>query len=688
VGRERELAELRTLLKSNRLVTLTGPGGTGKTRLALQTARSLAGAYPHGAWLVELAPLSDPALLPDAILQALKINPTTDSPPLALLKRYLLPKQLLLLLDNFEHLLEGAAGVSALLEAAPRLSVLATSRERLRLYGEQEYPVSPLRVPDLQPEGRIPADQLPSQLLEVEAVTLFVQRARAAQPGFTLDAQQAPAVAQLCVRLDGLPLALELAASQVRLFPPALLAQRLQGSLEGLPPGPRDLPARQRTLHAAIEWSYLLLNETEKSLFARLAIFSGGGELQMIEHICAPGIPGDLLNLLAALVEKSLLIAREGNAGELRFSMLETIRAYALEQLAQRGELESLRQRHAEAFAALAERAAPELRTARQGYWFPRLVAEQDNLRSALAWSLEGAALPASLKPGLRLAAALRDFWYYQGYLVEGRRWTVLAVEKAQQADPALRAGVLLAASDLASVKREPQEAAEFAHQALQIYTQLGDQDQRAWALIFLGLFSYLFTRSPGKTQENFALCLEGLQLFRQLGNKPGIAQALNILGEIARLEGDDQAAQRYYEECLQVITETGEQVRVGIIYENLSVLAYHRRDYAEARRLVLQGLALFDALNNDYGRMSSLAFQAGPTAALGYPQRAATLLGASQALQEGLGITFQPNDQAEIDSIVQDVLGRLPEADFQQAFQAGLRMSAQEATAFALEQG
>jgi predicted ATPase/DNA-binding CsgD family transcriptional regulator len=674
VGRQKEIAEIKQHQEASRLVVLTGPGGTGKTRLALQVANELRGVYQDGVWWVELAPLRDPGLVGDAIAQALKLSASRQAPLDELLKRRLARMHVLLLLDNFEHLLPAAPLVGELLAAAPQVWVLATSRERLHVYGEQEYPVHPLELPDLQ------RDESAEELLAHDAVSLFVQRASAVQPGFSLDEAQKSAVARICVRLDGLPLALELAASQVKIIPPSMLAQRLQDSLGTLPAGPRDRPDRQRTLRATIQWSYALLDEDEQALFARLAVFSGGATLDAIERVCGYDRPEDLVNTLTALVDKNLVFRRDHILAEPRFAMLETIHEYARERLQAGVEDALIQARYVDYFTSLAEQAAGQIRGSRQSYWLNRLQAEQDNLRAVLSWSLEG----QDTLSGLRLAAALRDHWYYNGLAGEGRRWTDLALEKAASAAPALRAGVLRTAGQMAFGVGDLPGAGELLSQALALYRQLEDERNAAWALVLLSMYRM---GDADENQENMALCQEGLEIFRRMDDRPGMAQAFNVLGELARLAGDDEAASRYYEECLEMVKQTGERLREGMTYINLSFIAYHRAQYQPAEQFARQALRISREMGNEYMMMTNLAMLAGPTAALGVSHRAACLLGASQALLEKYGFHYQPSDAPEVQCYIATVQSQLSEQDLQTAWQAGGAMTLQEVVDYALDE-
>jgi len=674
VGRTREIAEVKQLLKTSRLVVLTGAGGTGKTRLALQVAGELQGHYREGVWLAELATISQAQLVAGAISRVFDLDVPGDAPLVDVLKRFLAPKHVLLLLDNLEHLLDAAPLVGELLAAAPQLTVMATSRERLHVYGEHEYSVQPLQLPDLGPTSSA------ESLIDNEAVDLFIQRARAARPTLILDRDQVSATARICVRLDGLPLAIELAASQARIYPPSVLAERLEGSLQALPSGPRDMPARQRTLRATLEWSHQMLREDEQTLFARLSVFRGGATLESIEQVCGHGLSGPAAEALSSLVEKNLVLVREPRHGDLRFAMLEIIREYAAEQSALRGEVERTHSLHAAYFTELAEQACREFRTSRNRYWMGRLRAENDNLRSALGWSLQG----GETIFGVRMAAALRDHWHYNGFAAEGRRWADLALEHSAGVADTVRAGALATAGDLAYMHSDLERARTLHGQALTLYREAGNERQVAWCMAS-GSVTYM--RSSDEIRQGLALAQEALNRFHELGDRPGTAWALNLLGELARMDGDFAAAKRYYEECLETVKETGESVREAIQYENLGVVAYHQSEPELAARLIKQGLALFRELGTTYGRATALGSLAGPMAALGQHRRAALLLGASAAQMELIGVDQQPADQPEIRLFRESVSRALSEDDFQTAWQAGRRMTIQEAVSYALSE-
>jgi len=672
VGRERELSEVKQLLGTTRLLTLTGPGGSGKTRLALRVAEEVLDRFEDGVFFADLAPISDPQLAAGTIAQVLGVRESSSQPLAVTLKNYLRAKRLLLLLDNFEQIIHAAPLVADLLSASPSLKIMVTSREALQVYGEQEYSVPPLALPDLERVEHLPV------LAQYEAVELFGQRAQAVRPDFALTDDNAPAVAEICVRLDGLPLAIELAAARSKLLSPETMRTRLESRLETVTGGLRDVPARLRTLRGTIDWSYNLLDEGEKTLLARLSVFQGGRTVESAEVVCGPDLSIDVLDGLESLLNKSLLWQEEGQEGEPRFLMLETIHEYARERLEESGEAEDLRRRHAEYFVALAERAEPELLGARQGYWAARLRAEHDNLRAALAWSLGGA--DAGL--GLRLAGALRDFWYGEGHSTEGLRWTERALEGAGDAPPALRAKAQNSAGRLAFARGDHEQGKIWNREALALYRELGDRAGAGWALTFLSAHSLGYSE---EYREGLTLCEEGLALLREADDRPGMAMALNTLGELARSDGDYERAGEAYEECLAICRGTGNKQREALMLGNLSYAALHQGDYERAEALVREGLALLWELESKYFVNFGLEVSAGPAAAKGQPERAARLLGAAEALREAMGLGLQPADQFEIDRYEAAAREQLDEATFEAAWAEGRAMTLEEAVAYAL---
>ena len=463
IGREKEVSEVCDLLRHDetRLLTLTGPGGTGKTRLALQAAADLLDDFPDGTFFAPLATLTEAELFLPAVAETLGVREIGEQPLAETLKDYLRERRMLLLLDNFEQVLGAAPTVTELLAGAPGLKVLATSRAPLGLYGEHEFPVPPLTLPDLERPPPL------ERLTQYEAVGLFLERARALKPDFTITNESAPAVAEICVRLDGLPLAIELAAARIKMLPPRAMLQRLTSRLKLLTGGARDLPERQRTLRATIEWSFALLDQGEQLLFARLAVFSGGRTLEAIEAICDS--EGDLgveaFDGISSLLDKSLLRQEEGPDGEPRFVMLETVHEFTREKLQGSGEAEEIRRAHAEYFLILAEEADPELRGPHQLEWLERLEAEHENMRAALSWASER----KEVEVALRLGGALGWFWSMRGYQSEGRRWLEEALAMDGRVSSEVRAMALAGAGWLAENQGDLDRAKEASEEGLEL---------------------------------------------------------------------------------------------------------------------------------------------------------------------------------------------------------------------------
>jgi predicted ATPase/DNA-binding CsgD family transcriptional regulator len=673
VGREKEIAQIRDLLQSKRLVVLTGAGGSGKTRLALQVAAELAENYRDGVWLVELASLKDPKLVPETIAQVLKVSMGASKSPTETLISFLRSKHLLLLLDNFEHLLEAAPFVGEFLSAAPQLSVLATSRERLHIYGEQEFSVHPLQLPEVQHTEPL------EKLLSYEAVKLFTQRARSARPDLDVNEATLPAIVSVCTQLDGLPLAIELAAAQAKIYPFHILAKQLEKNLDVLLDGPRDLPARQRTLRATIEWSEKLLEPQERTLFARLAVFSGGANLEAIEQVCSAGVKGKLIKPLSALVDKNLLLTSESQDGELRFTMLETIHEYARERLLASEEAQELQRQHADYYTDLASQASREFFLDRQGYWYAKFPSEQDNLRSVLAWSLEG----GDFKYALRLADALRYYWYLIDNIAEGECWCDRILEKELDAPPDLLAGMLLTAGRLAALTESVHSSEDMLQRAIELYQQSGDESGAALAMGYLA--DSIGGKSSDETRHAIELIKKSLETFRKLGDQTGMAYAYNSLGELSRGVEDYEAAQHYYEEMLRINQLTENQLGESGSYLNLSYCAYHRKQYQLAAELVQKALTILKELSAGYSRITSLAILAGPINELGEHVKAARLLGAADAACESMGFQHQPTDQFEIDRFETSTRQALGEEAYRAAWQVGYEMSLEEAIEFAL---
>jgi predicted ATPase len=553
LGREREIGEVLDLLDGSRLLTLTGPGGTGKTRLSLEVAARSLEHFSEGVFFVELASVSEPERVAATIAQAVGLPDRGGRTALDRLAEYLGPRRVLLVLDNFEQVTDAAPVVADLLAAGPGLTVLATSRAPLHVYGEREYPVPPLGLPDLA--------HLPEldTLRQYEAVALFVERATAVKPDFAVTNENAPAVAEICVRLDGLPLAIELAAARVRILSPQAMLARLENRLALLSAGSRDLPERQQTLRGAIAWSHDLLDEGDRALFAGLSVFVGSAGLEAIERVCGPDATGDVLDGLASLVDKSLVRQWEGVGAAPRFGMLETIREYALEQAAARGSLESLRERHAAGFAELAAEAAALVMGSDKRAWLDRLEEEHGNLRAGLGWQIG----MGHAETAMRVGAALWRFWQMRGHLAEGVERVTAALATPGAADhPEARADALSALAGL-----------------------------RYW---------------QGDTEGSRSAYEAELAARQALGDRRGYAEALYgisftwSINQIMSRDGDAEAAARI-REAREIFRELGDELAVGRCEWALANVAYSGNQIAEARRHATKALALFEAADDRF---------------------------------------------------------------------------------------
>jgi len=672
VGRQLEIAALTQRLRHPhaRLLTLTGPGGTGKTRLALEVASDLQPEFAAGAFIVDLAPLDDPQLVPSAMAAALGVREAAGQPVLDRVREHLKDKRLLLVVDNFEHLLAASPVIGQLIATCPELKVLATSRTPLGLYGEHEFPVQPLPVPDLQRAHD------PAELAQVEAVQLFVARAQATRPDFLLTEDNAPLVAEICVRLDGLPLALELAAARIRLLQPTVLLGRLQHTLALLTGGARDLPPRQQTLRATIDWSYELLDPTEQRLFRQLGVFSGGWTLEAAEAVCelgsADGSSVDMLDALEALGRASL-VRQSSVSDEARFEMLGTVREYAAQRLEDSGEAELARARHAAQFMSLCETAEPLLHGPRQRYWLDRLERELANLRAALDWSLRGGAPEA----GLRLAAALWWFWVIRASLYEGQRWMDSAVAATGPAPTATRAKVLYCAGLVSSFQGDWDRSRRRCEAALELCRQFGDSRGAAYACFGLGMAAFL----EGDASAARAHIEEGVRLFRggPILDAWGLRNVLNALGEIERSQGDFGRAQALYEESLALARQEADAHGIGLLLYNLALVALHHADASRAADLLSQAVHVW----RDLGYRSGLAvciLTMGSLASIRQqPERAMRLFGAADSLMEQVGRRVRDSAYQEYFAATQTGLDRRA---FDEAFQAGRQMTMEQALA------
>ena len=602
VGREKEVAAAKELLlrQDVRLVTVTGPGGIGKTRLAVEVASGLVDRFPGGIHFVPLSPLSDPGFIASVIVQTLGIREAGGQSPLEILKKNLqdsLRAPMLLLLDNFEHLIQAAPTVAELLAMAPNLKILVTSRAALHVYGEHEFPVPALAVPDSR---SMPPVEL---LSRYPAVALFVQRAVAAKPDFELNRQNAPAVTEICARLDGLPLAIELAAARIKVLSPSSMQTRLASRLQLLTGGARDLPRRQQTLRAAIDWSYDLLSAAEQKLFRRLSVFGGGCSLEGVEAVCDTkrDLDLDLLDGMASMVDKSLLQQVEQANGESRFVMLETIREYAREKLEASSEETLTKRAHAAYCLVLAEEEAADQSGTEGAERLERFALEHDNFRAGLEWLIE----TGDAEWGLRLGAALFRFWETREYLAEGRDRLGKLLKVAGAAAPTkARARVLFAAGVLAGEQGDYASADVLIRENLDIARQLRDKQGVAISLNALAVHA----RDQGDVAVANSLFEESLVLWRELGDQKAVARSLSNLANVVKLQGDYPRARSLYAECLSIFRGLGDRTGVAWSLNYQGDVARDQGDSAAARTLYEQGLAIFRELGDRWGIAGTLA--------------------------------------------------------------------------------
>ena len=708
------MPEIRRALSATRLLTLTGAGGSGKTRLALEVARDLVQAYPDGVWLVELAPLSEGVLVPKAVAEALEVPERSGEPLIDTLAQVLRSQALLLLLDNCEHLLDASSRlVDKLLNSCPRLSILATSREGLGVEGEVRWLVPSLSVPD--PQGTPSSEELDAY----ESVRLFVARAKARNPLFSLSPKNALAVAGICNRLEGIPLAIELAAARVDTLSAEQISQRLEGSLRLLTRGGRTTVPRHQTLKGTLDWSHELLSEDEKKLFGRLSVFAGGWTLEAAEAVgVGEGVEEDILDVLSGLVNKSLVAVRERQESRVRYRLLEPIRQYAWEKLEEGGEGEEVRRRHADFYLALAEEAEPRLRGPEDTEWLERLEVEHDNLRAALSWALEG----GEAKLGLRLAGALWLFWEGHGHYGEGHRWLEQVLAGGSQASAAARAkalegegwlvyrsggmdeGVIAAQEGLelsdeaglggaarakflnilswvAMLRGDYERAKELFEESLKLSRNANDEFGIADGLLGLGN-SLDSLGDRGGAKELFE---EGIVLCRKLGYVPTLARHLFSLGISLLFEGDYERGAALNEEAATLLREHGYKGGLEFVLDNLGWAALLQGDHERAKTYYEENLALCQELGDKTGVADSLEGLACVAGTDGEAERAAKLFGVADVLRETVGYKHSPEEDAWREPYRATAHLLLEEDSWEEALAQGRAMGLKEAIEYAL---
>jgi predicted ATPase/DNA-binding CsgD family transcriptional regulator len=678
IGREREVAEVERLLtdasSQSRLLTLIGAGGCGKTRLALRVAENVLTSHPDGVWLVDFAPLADPALVPQAVAGVLGVQEPVGHSLVDAIAEHLRSESVLLILDNCEHLVAACALIAeALLRSCPRLQILATSREVLGSSGETRWRVPSLALPPV-PDA---AEASIAVVTGAEAVRLFLERATAVQSGFTVTDQSIGAVGEICRRLDGIPLAIELAAARVNVLSVEQIAARLNDSFSLLTGGQRTAMPRQRTLRATVDWGYNLLSEPERALLRRLSVFAGGWTFEAAGTVGAgEGIePYAVLDLLGLLIDKSLVMADQQRGG-LRYRLLETIRQYAFGKLGEAGEVERTRDRHLDYFLRLAENAEPGLRFTEQSIWVEQLAVEHDNLRTALEWGLTAGRAEAAL----RLSGALAWFWWLRGSPDEGRRWLTRALDAAPERSTA-RMKALYGAGWLAHQQRDSATAQALLDESLSIARELADRWSVAWVLHLLGRVAY-FENDPLRTR---ALADESLAVAEELGDDWLIAWALHLLGLAAYITAEYPTARAYYAQSLEIRQQIGYQEGIAILLNLLGIAAFREGDYVQARERFRDALATIRQFGGPWHLSRTFAVFSGLAATQGQTERAIRLAGATTVMSETYHTPPIPMAEALLTEGLALARGALDEASYATAWEQGRQLSIEESIAEAL---
>jgi predicted ATPase/class 3 adenylate cyclase len=670
IGREKEISQIKKLLGISRLVTLTGIGGSGKTRLALKVGEELQGEYRDGVWLVELANIREPALVLQSIASVLNITKITEATLDEVLKRYLSQKQLLLLIDNLEHLLECAPLIGELLAVAPHLSIICTSRERLHIYGEQEYPVRPLNLPESIDNSSI------TKLKNVESIVLFLQRAQAVDPTISFTDEALEDLARICLRLDGLPLAIELCAPMVKVFPLGVIADQIENNLDAIPKGPRDLHARQQTLRSTIQWSFDLLEENEKRLFVHMAIFYGGGTLQAVEAICGDRISDDIRNNLSALVNKNLVLPQERQDGEIHFGLLETIRQYGREKLLASEEAEQLAGRHTEYFIEIAKQGSAELRGTDQVIWTDRFITRQHNFRAALERLIEDGEVDAALN----FANDLFEFWLRHSDFQEGQWWLtrVMAMPNAQQHQEQYTSALI----NLAWITwwLASKDAKPLAEQAILLARAQGSESNIAKALATLGIIS-----ANQRNLTEARNCLEeSRDIYLDIQDGWGYARTLMGLAVVQKFQNHYDAASSLYTQSFNEYKKLGDIHFQCVVKRLIGDLEVIRNNLAEGVEAYRESLVIARIVKSNLQIAHNFWGLARVAKVKGNHARALRLYLVSKKIYEDIG-AWMSEDEPELEETLATARAALGKAEFQSAREAGQNMTIEEAIELAL---
>lgn len=685
IGREKEMTEVKRLLGTTHLLTLTGTGGTGKTRLSMQVAADLLDQFPDGVWLIELATLEDAGEVVTAISAPLQVRDEPGQQLLLTLTNYLRNKKLMLILDNCEHLVAECARISeTLLRACPGLQILASSREPLGIAGERTWPVPSLSIPENW-RDEVRGEEAAERLTQYEAVRLFIDRATAVRPGFRVTNENAPYVAEICWRLDGIPLAIELAAARIRVLGIDQIASRLNDQFRLLTGGSRTALPRQQTLRALIDWSFELLSEQERILLRRLSVFAGGRTLQAVEAVCSDEKLQDweVIDILTTLVDKSLVSVERSAGKEPRYTFLESVWNYSREKLVEAGEAEALRVRHLEYYLKIAVDAGPHLLGAQQIEWVERLGPEFYNFRYALDTSLEIEGPWPAL--GLRLAAALGRFWEIRGLLVEGAELLAnLLIHPSNAAPTAERAAGLAVAGRLAWISDRIEPGREYAREALEIYRALGHEQGIGTMAIEFAFFEFDQRNREGAN----ALIREGEEIAKRLGDKRMMANVYRAKGAEATLDQDYPESLALHEAGLALFRELGDVWQCGIIQWAVGITATFLGDFEKARASFEECLKGSWSVGNRWAVPYPLEAFAALAVAQRQFLRGARLLGASEALRSQFGVSTETTDHPTLRRIFAEAAEEFAKPELVAARKEGRGLTAEQAVAFALENG